>query len=926
MRPFTTAAAWRRQARDVGPGVLLALVAALLAAFVALLPVAEDRAYDRALGDFLADAAAGQRDVRLSYNAGSVVLLRGDFERETLAMPTSPQQIITERAATILGPAASKLLGRPDFSATTTEFKVTGPGSSPIGSSREAMVRVQGGLNEKVRWDAGSLGTKPLGTVAYVDAVEPYRISRTTPVIPVVVPTVVATAWKITVGDRFALAPSLPGRFTPYPITVELTGTYTPIDANDPFWADEGRLLVNDVVVAWDGGTTSRAAFMVSDALVGPLGQALDAIPEAYRGFGPSRVEGSADYARGLNYEWRYVLNPKGLDLARARTIVQGIDAMKLESSGWAETRPVVGSGLADVLTKQAKAVTVTKALTAFVSVALTALGAIAAVLLVVTLGSRRAPAMRLQSARGASRFSLIWGLVLEVLMWVVPVSTVAAVVGWRLGAGRMAVLAFAPAVIAALAAALVARRELGTSRSDSTAAQAIRLLAELALIGGAYFAINTVRTRGGAISTGSIDWYAALTPILLAAAVGVVLLRLLPLPIRWAAGLLGRRRSVLGFLGLTRAARGGGGMSAALVGLVVAATLATFLGGLATSIQRERTLAAYALTGADLRIDARRVDDSAVRSVAAVPGITAAVPAFVLAGQLAGEAGSADQAVTVIGVDPAAYSRALGGSPIAFDAAGAGGTPEQLTAIASEPVRPTGKLTVTVQGRERAVTIGAVQPGLTRGGQLAGHPVLVLPWDAVLEGQPYLQPNTLFVMGSAQAIAGVRADNPVALREGVVDRREAAADIAARSLPTLVRQLFAIGLALAAAFTVLSLLVILALTRPERVAALLRMRVLGMPRRRDWVLAMVEVLPPAAVAIAGGFVLGRYLPRVMQSAIDLGPYAGSEPYPPISTPWWVAGLVAIALLLLTILAVLLDLARARATPLSAHLRAGEDR
>ena len=46
-------------------------------------------------------------------------------------------------------------------------------------------------------------------------------------------------------------------------------------------------------------------------------------------------------------------------------------------------------------------------------------------------------------------------------------------------------------------------------------------------------------------------------------------------LPIRWAAGLLGRRRSVLGFLGLTRAARGGGGMSAARVGLVVAATLA---------------------------------------------------------------------------------------------------------------------------------------------------------------------------------------------------------------------------------------------------------------------------------------------------------------------------------------------------------------
>ena len=54
-----------------------------------------------------------------------------------------------------------------------------------------------------------------------------------------------------------------------------------------------------------------------------------------------------------------------------------------------------------------------------------------------------------------------------------------------------------------ALAAALVARRELGTSRSDSTAAQAIRLLAELALIGGAYFAINTVRTPSASVAIG---------------------------------------------------------------------------------------------------------------------------------------------------------------------------------------------------------------------------------------------------------------------------------------------------------------------------------------------------------------------------------------------------------------------------------------
>lgn len=921
--PLTVRRLWGRQLRDAGPGALLALVTLLTAAFVTLIPVAESRAYDQALGDVLRVTPPGQRDLLLSDNAGAVLVIRGDFEKEKLLLPTSPETVLAARAEEIMGPEAFRLLGAPDFSATTIDFAVTGPGRSPIGTSRQAMLRVQAGLDEHVRWESGGLRARTGKTKAYVDAEEPFRVSRTTPVIPVVVPAYVAQQWQIAVGDTFALTPANPGRNTPYPVTVELTGIYAPRDAADAFWSDEARLLRNDVVVAWDGGTSSRAAFMVDPRAVGELGQALDAIPAGFGGFAED-----SPFARGLSYEWRYVLDPEHIDLADARVIMRGIDALRLASTAWGGTPPEVLSGLPGILRTHAQAVTVTRALAIFVTIALTALGAVAAALLVTALAERRGAAVRLQSARGASPSQLTFGFLLEVALWTVPPVLLAAGAGWRFGASlpRSLALAAIPLGIALLAALVASRRLLRTSRSDPLVGLAARILTELGVLAAAYFAVTTVRSRGRTITDGALDWYAALTPVLLAAAVAVVVLRVLPWPIRGVARMLGRGRSVLAFVGLARASRGGGRLTTPLAGLVIAATLATFLGGLAVSIQRERGVAAYARTGADARIDAQRIDPEEVRAIAARPGITAALPAYVGAGEVTGR-GSAAQKVTILGIDPMQYAEALAATPLAFDPGPAGGSAERLVGLASDPLRPTGELSVTVSGSPRPIAVGAVEPGLRRTGSAAAQlPVLLLPWQHLLAGQAYLQPNTLFIFGSADAVGAVVQDAPVGLAVGSVERRVLEADVAGQALPRLIRMLFITGLALAAAFTVLALLVILTLSRPDRVAALLRLRVLGLPRRRDWVLGLVEVLPAASAAILGGVGLGVGLPRVMSAAINLGPFTGGAADPPIDTPLWLAAAVAASLLLLTVLAVLLDLARARTTSLSAHLRAGEQR
>ncbi|MFZ1579377.1 MAG: FtsX-like permease family protein, partial [Nostocoides sp.] len=216
--------------------------------------------------------------------------------------------------------------------------------------------------------------------------------------------------------------------------------------------------------------------------------------------------------------------------------------------------------------------------------------------------------------------------------------------------------------------------------------------------------------------------------------------------------------------------------------------------------------------------------------------------------------------------------------------------------------------------------------PGLRRSAPGGEQPVLLLPWERVLGGQPYLQPNTLFVTGSPAAVAAMAQDSPVALTQGVMDRREYAASVATRALPTLVRWVVLAGLLLAAAFTALALFVLLTVSRPPRIETMVRLRVLGLRRQRVWLLGALDVLPPAVAAILAGAAAGVVLPGLMHPAIDLAPITGGAAHPPLTTPAWVAAGTVLALVTLAGCAVIMDLWRARRTSLSTHLRAGERR
>ena len=95
---------------------------------------------------------------------------------------------------------------------------------------------------------------------------------------------------------------------------------------------------------------------------------------------------------------------------------------------------------------------------------------------------------------------------------------------------------------------------------STRTVRAARRVVLEAAVVLLAVLAVTTVRSRGAVIASGRTDWYAAVTPVLVALAAAVVALRLLPWPVRRLAGVAERGRGLVAFVGLTRAARTGAG------------------------------------------------------------------------------------------------------------------------------------------------------------------------------------------------------------------------------------------------------------------------------------------------------------------------------------------------------------------------------
>ncbi|MCX4663922.1 FtsX-like permease family protein [Streptomyces uncialis] len=536
--------------------------------------------------------------------------------------------------------------------------------------------------------------------------------------------------------------------------------------------------------------------------------------------------------------------------------------------------------------------------------------------------------------ARGASLRALGGRLFAETAVVAVPAGALGFLAALLLvGEGRPWLAAGAAGAVTLVACVALPVRAMAThrpvrvsqDREDLTSARPSRhrTVAELTALAVAVSAVVALRRRGTSGGEGLV----ALAPVLVGVIAALLLVRLHPLPLRALARPVGRLRGLTGKLALARAARGSASAVLPLLALLTALTTAAFGGSVLAGVADTRERAALLATGADARVDARYLLDAGaakrVASVDGVDGVTeAAVDYTAMAEGLGGDpttdtgtasgsgsasgsasgtssSGTADGAdgagatgpdlrVPLAVVDAKAYARlservGVGAFPPSVltdgggDGSGGSGNAEgsgdgdgngdgrvvpALAAPATAARLGDKPVTLLVDGERVKVRVAAVRAS-TPAVQAAGFLVV----DARALGGP-LRPTTLLLTGDRldrEPLAKAAGDETV-----VHLRTEERARYADSPLQSGAERIYLAAVAAGAGYAALALLLSLARAAPERAALLARLRTMGLTRRDGRRLLVLESLPQALLASAGGAVAGWAAIRLLAPGTDL--------------------------------------------------------
>ncbi|MFD6327803.1 FtsX-like permease family protein, partial [Streptomyces sp. NPDC058442] len=433
--------------------------------------------------------------------------------------------------------------------------------------------------------------------------------------------------------------------------------------------------------------------------------------------------------------------------------------------------------------------------------------------------------------------------------------------------AGAVALLACLALPLRALVAHRAVRAHTG--RRDVAAARPAprRTVAELTLLAlavGAVVALRTRGTSGGPDASG--DHLVSLAPVLVGVIAALVLVRLYPLPLRGLARPAARLRGVVGPLALARAGRAAGSAVLPLLALLTALTTAAFGGSVIGGVADARDRAALLTVGADARVNALHVLPAGLPDrVRRAPGVRE-----VTAVSVADHAQSPEDTVPVAGVDPAGYAALTRHTGIgAFDRnALAPGGSDTLPAVASPGVADrhgTRPFAVRMEdGSSITVRIVLVRE---RTPAVVGEKFLVVDRSALSDRAA--RPTALLVTGDRVDGAALRraADGG---GTSVRVRAEERAGYVDSPLQSGAEGVYTAAVAAGAGYAVLALLLTLVRAAPERAALLARLRTMGLTRAQGRRLLVLESLPQALLAAAGGTLTAWATIRLLAPGIDL--------------------------------------------------------
>ncbi|MEU9540654.1 ABC transporter permease [Streptomyces mirabilis] len=658
------------------------------------------------------------------------------------------------------------------------------------------------------------------------------------------------------------------------PLVVRITGIVEPRHPQGGYWSAEPVLRTPGVAADpslppqfyWDAGLLLAPG--AAPVLLDSQGQ-----PELYWRFAPATGRLTAQDVPGLVS--RIASLEGGPELLRMREVAGGTAAVATD------LETVVGSYT-----------TTRTAITPVVAVGAFGIGAVAAVVLGMAGGlvaTRRAAELALLRARGGSLRGIAGRLLAETAVVAVP----AAAAGLLLAVLTVDEARLLPAVLGASAVALLAcavlpvravvahrRPRAHAERDDLAHARPgrRRTVAELTVLVLAVGSVVALRRRG---ASSSGDLLVSAAPVLVGLIAALVLVRLYPLPLRWAARPAARGRGVVGFLSLARAGRSSTvGVALPLLALLLALTTAAFGGSVLAGVSDARDRAALLVTGADARIagpgEVTPLPAGVAGAVAKAAGVRAVTAVRIeRTAELTSGGAGAKEGLTLIGVEPVSYARlarqtGLGAFPadvLKPKGTKGAGTGRVLNAVASPGLAERlgrAPRRITSLAGDITVRIAAVR---SRTPAAPGADFLLVDAAGLTDSEP----TTLLATGAALDAPALRtAVRGAGKGLTVTSRGEERAALADAPLQAGAERIYTTAALAGAGYAVLALLLSLLQSAPERAALLARLRTMGLTPRQGRRLLSLDALPQALLAASGGMLAGWATVRLLAPGIDL--------------------------------------------------------
>lgn len=785
-------------------------------------------------------------------------------------------------------------------------------------------------------------GRSPTGALRRIEnPLDPGGESGDIPVFEIALSRAAADAIGATLGSIVPMTPdptdTLVGRGGDDSLIVagEIVGLFDVPDPTDRFWMSDSAL----VQPSYRGPTllarlVDVTAVLSADAYHDLLGE-------------------TAAWRYPARYTWRYRVDAERLQASTTPRLLA--DLRRLDSTFQSAENGGGGTTLRSGLLPLMETWTVrwgsATTLLGVIAVGpiVVALAALAMVVLLVV--ARRRPSLELSRGRGASTSQVIGSSVAEGLLLTLPAAVIAivlAIVVVPTGSPRTSALAalgvaFAATILIVLAivpTAMASPRGPGRGPTGTPRTSTRRLLLEglvvVLAIGGAYL----LRERGiGSVSSvadaPAADPLIAAVPALAGLAAGLILVRLLPVPVRLLGRLAGRRRDLVPVLAMRRAS-GGGSAGAVLLVLMAATAIAAF--SLTTLLHFDEAAddVAWQQVGGSYLVTGGVAVLPADFDPATIPDVQARASAFRVRAVLETRRLPLD----LVALDVADLGRVVDGTPADP------GLPEAMRADRVAPEAPYPVIVSSVLGEgTQALAVGDTftlrieartltfqvaeirsrYPGITE-----NVPFVIASRDQLRADRANgFRTNSMFYLrasDSAETATAIRDHVRDAAPFAVVESR-AERTVSMRTSPIIDAIVLGVALAglLAAVYAAISISAALALAGTAQAVEVAHLRTMGMTRREAFGLVIVEHGPMIVIGFVAGLVFGFALFRVVQPGLGLDTLVGSSLEIPVSLG--LDQLAAIGLFVVVIAAVGIGLGaflQRRAIPASAIRRGFE--